>query len=78
MKARKENIKKGYALSRKDSLSYYIRKPAGCAACGNPAYPECKYSFPLFDDEIINAKRPLANKPGAVFYGPKTWVAMAK
>ena len=46
MKARKENIKKGYALSKKDSLSYYIRKPAGCAACGNPAYPECKYSCP--------------------------------
>jgi len=23
----------------------------GCAACGNPAYPECKTSCPLFDDD---------------------------
>lgn len=23
----------------------------GCAACGNPAYPECKSSCPLFDDD---------------------------
>lgn len=22
----------------------------GCMACGNPAYPECKTSCPLFDD----------------------------
>ena len=22
----------------------------GCIACGNPAYPECKASCPLFDD----------------------------
>ena len=22
----------------------------GCVACGNPAYPECKSSCPLFDD----------------------------
>ena len=22
----------------------------GCAACGNPAYPNCKTSCPLFDD----------------------------
>ena len=22
----------------------------GCTACGNPAYPECKSSCPLFDD----------------------------
>ncbi len=22
----------------------------GCSACGNPAYPECKASCPLFDD----------------------------
>ena len=22
----------------------------GCSACGNPAYPDCKSSFPLFDD----------------------------
>lgn len=22
----------------------------GCAACGNPAYPKCKTSCPLFDD----------------------------
>ena len=25
-------------------------KPSCCAACGNPAYPECKTSCPLFDD----------------------------
>jgi len=24
--------------------------PEGCAACGNPAYPECKLSCHLFDD----------------------------
>ena len=24
--------------------------PAGCAACGNPAYPKCEASCPLFDD----------------------------
>lgn len=23
--------------------------PEGCAACGNPAYPDCKSSCPLFD-----------------------------
>lgn len=23
----------------------------GCDACGNPAYPECKSSCPLFDDD---------------------------
>ena len=23
----------------------------GCSACGNPVYPECKSSCPLFDDE---------------------------
>ena len=23
---------------------------AGCIACGNPAYPKCKSSCPLFDD----------------------------
>ena len=22
----------------------------GCAACGNPAYPHCKASCPMFDD----------------------------
>ena len=22
----------------------------GCAACGNPLYPDCKYSCPMFDD----------------------------
>ena len=22
----------------------------GCEACGNPAYPECKSSCPIFDD----------------------------
>ncbi len=26
------------------------RKPAGCRACGNPDYPDCKYSCPMFDD----------------------------
>jgi len=25
-------------------------KPEGCAACGNPAYPECKDGCNLFDD----------------------------
>ena len=24
--------------------------PEGCAACGNPAYPDCQSSCPLFDD----------------------------
>ena len=24
--------------------------PEGCAACGNPAYPDCRSSCPLFDD----------------------------
>lgn len=27
-----------------------LRIPAGCAACGNPAYPACKTSCPMFDD----------------------------
>ena len=26
------------------------RMPAGCSACGNPAYPDCKSSCSLFDD----------------------------
>ena len=25
------------------------RMPAGCRACGNPDYPRCKDSCPLFD-----------------------------
>lgn len=34
-----------------DNLIYgYGGKPACCVACGNPAYPECKYSCPMFDD----------------------------
>lgn len=24
--------------------------PAGCVACGNPAYPNCKLSCSIFDD----------------------------
>ena len=24
--------------------------PEGCAACGNPDYPDCKDSCPMFDD----------------------------
>lgn len=24
--------------------------PEGCAACGNPAFPNCTYSCPMFDD----------------------------
>ena len=24
--------------------------PEGCAACGNPAYPNCTSSCPMFDD----------------------------
>ena len=24
--------------------------PEGCAACGNPAYPQCQDGCPLFDD----------------------------
>ena len=24
--------------------------PEGCAACGNPAYPDCQSSCPIFDD----------------------------
>lgn len=24
--------------------------PEGCTACGNPAYPNCKLSCPIFDD----------------------------
>lgn len=24
--------------------------PEGCAACGNPAYPDCQEGCPLFDD----------------------------
>lgn len=33
---------------------YYARHPEyvqdGCRECGNPAYPDCKDSCPLFDD----------------------------
>ena len=29
-------------------LSY--DEPEGCAACGNPAYPDCMDSCPLYDD----------------------------
>lgn len=25
-------------------------EPVGCRACGNPAWPECMDSCPLFDD----------------------------
>lgn len=25
-------------------------KPSCCVACGNPAYPNCKLSCPMFDD----------------------------
>ena len=29
---------------------YYGSGDFGCTACGNPAYPDCKSSCPLFDD----------------------------
>ena len=28
----------------------YEDNDVGCTACGNPAYPNCKTSCPLFDD----------------------------
>jgi hypothetical protein len=28
----------------------YVSEEPGCDACGNPAYPLCKSSCPLFDD----------------------------
>ncbi len=28
----------------------HMGMPPGCAACGNPAYPACKNSCPMFDD----------------------------
>lgn len=27
-----------------------IYVPVGCRACGNPAFPNCKSSCPMFDD----------------------------
>ena len=29
---------------------YRMGMPSGCAACGNPAYPACKNSCPMFDN----------------------------
>lgn len=28
---------------------YFDEIPEGCNACGNPDYPKCKYSCPMFD-----------------------------
>ena len=28
----------------------------GCAACGNPAYPKCKTSCPMFDDQVSSTQ----------------------
>lgn len=33
-----------------DSLDEECYMEVGCAACGNPCYPKCKTSCPLFDD----------------------------
>lgn len=30
--------------------SYEYSGNPGCNACGNPAYPDCKASCPMFDD----------------------------
>lgn len=48
----------GRRLRKIDDDTYYCQYCAddeydgdeGCAACGNPAYPDCKDSCPMFDD----------------------------
>lgn len=32
-----------------DDPDEYHAIPEGCEACGNPDYPKCKYSCPMFD-----------------------------
>jgi len=51
-KAVKVNINKNGNICkiRRNSYGDAIYVPVGCRACGNPAYPKCKSSCPLFDD----------------------------
>ena len=47
----KESLTLGeYLASKNRARQIEKRRPAGCSACGNPAYPNCKLSCPLFDD----------------------------
>ena len=49
-------LKTSYARLEKENESLFDdflgedEKSEGCAACGNPAYPECQSSCPLYDD----------------------------
>lgn len=38
----------GQIISQDDDYDDEIGE--GCSACGNPAYPNCKTSCPMFDD----------------------------
>ena len=40
----------GRVLGCKMKICNGVRRDPGCRACGNPAYPDCKASCPMFDD----------------------------
>ncbi len=47
---KKDSKREAVCAYHNTSLGYKISIPVGCRACGNPAYPKCKASCPLFDD----------------------------
>lgn len=51
-KAVKENSNRKCSICkiRRNNFGDAIYVPVGCRACGNPAYPNCKSSCPMFDD----------------------------
>ena len=46
---RNKGIKKCLKNNKKPSVKIHCMDP-GCRACGNPTYPDCMDSCPLFDD----------------------------
>ncbi len=47
---RKANLKKNRVGTKKNSKKNMVSMNPGCRACGNPMYPDCMDSCPLFDD----------------------------
>ena len=49
-----QKVRKGQSLETRRACTYHLKNamsiPPGCLACGNPAYPACKTSCPMFDD----------------------------
>lgn len=49
-----QKVRREQSVETRKTITYHFKnvmsKPPGCRACGNPAYPACKISCPMFDD----------------------------